>query len=47
MTFLSPSQKLNDATIRQFFDMNKFQQVMARVDAGKFQESLAQEKEEA
>jgi RNA polymerase-interacting CarD/CdnL/TRCF family regulator len=37
MTFFSPSQKLNDVTIRQFFDMNKFQQVMARVDAGKVQ----------
>ncbi|EFY91333.1 Ydr124wp-like protein [Metarhizium acridum CQMa 102] len=34
MTFLSPSQKLHDITIRQFFDVGKFQQVMARVDSG-------------
>ncbi|KHO00667.1 Ydr124wp-like protein [Metarhizium album ARSEF 1941] len=34
MTFFSPSQKLNDMTIRQFFDTSKFQHVMARVEAG-------------
>lgn len=35
ITFFSPGQKLNDMAIRQFFDMTKFQQVIARVDAGK------------
>ncbi|GAB0135833.1 hypothetical protein EsDP_00004156 [Epichloe bromicola] len=34
MTFLSPGQKLNDAIIRQFFDVGKFQHVMARIEAG-------------
>ncbi|GAO14161.1 hypothetical protein UVI_02037560 [Ustilaginoidea virens] len=34
MTFFSPGQKLNNAVIRQFFDMGRFQHVMARIDAG-------------
>ncbi|KAF4503882.1 hypothetical protein G6O67_008818 [Ophiocordyceps sinensis] len=34
MTFFSPGQKLHDNTIRQFFDANKFQQVMRRIDSG-------------
>ncbi|POR32148.1 Uncharacterized protein TPAR_07658 [Tolypocladium paradoxum] len=36
MTFFSPGQKLHDNTIRQFFDTNKFQQVMRRIDSGRF-----------
>lgn len=35
MTFFSPGHKLSDHAIRQFFDMNKFQQVMSRLEAGK------------
>ncbi|KAG6006622.1 hypothetical protein E4U21_006844 [Claviceps maximensis] len=34
MTFFSPGQKLNDAIIRQFFDVGRFQNVMARVETG-------------
>lgn len=34
MTFFSPGQKLNDGTIRQFFDASKFQQVMKRIESG-------------
>lgn len=34
MTFFSPGQKLHDNTIRQFFDADKFQQVMRRIDSG-------------
>ncbi|KAK3179416.1 hypothetical protein K4F52_009161 [Lecanicillium sp. MT-2017a] len=34
MTFFSPGHKLSDHVIRQFFDMNKFQQVMSRLEAG-------------
>ncbi|KJZ72822.1 hypothetical protein HIM_07766 [Hirsutella minnesotensis 3608] len=34
MTFFSPGQKLHDNTIRQFFDANKFQHVMRRIDSG-------------
>lgn len=36
MTFFSPGQKLHDNSIRQFFDTNKFQQVMRRIDSGRF-----------
>ena len=35
MTFFSPGQKLHDNTIRQFFDTNKFQQVMRKIDSGR------------
>ncbi|KAG6021053.1 hypothetical protein E4U41_002632 [Claviceps citrina] len=34
MTFFSPGQKLNDAIIRQFFDVGRFQHVMARIETG-------------
>ncbi|KAK5988914.1 hypothetical protein PT974_10411 [Cladobotryum mycophilum] len=36
MTFFSPSpgQRLSEAAIRQFFDANRYRQVMARLDAG-------------
>ncbi|KAJ6444795.1 kinesin [Purpureocillium lavendulum] len=34
ITFFSPGQKLNDTAMRQFFDANKFQQVMRRIESG-------------
>ncbi|KAG6012597.1 hypothetical protein E4U54_007427 [Claviceps lovelessii] len=34
MTFFSPGQKLNDTIIRQFFDVARFQHVMARIETG-------------
>ena len=34
MTFFSPGQRLNETVIRQFFDVAKFQQVMARIESG-------------